>query len=182
MWFFTPKRFLISVIILMIVGLGAGLSLILRPTSPTTAQMFPAPSQTPTPLRKPSENWALSINHVDGFALYYPSEWQIIEKTEKKNASVFIAQALDGSKLRVWTAAFPVSFAVEGIRVGQEEVTVSGVKARQVQFEGVGKRTGILTDFVHKDRAVTVEVTVVGNESPPWSTFATFRDRFHFLE
>lgn len=181
MWFFTPKRFVISVVILMIVSTGAALSLVIRPTISTTAVVPSSPIPTPSLGAKPPENWALSINHTDGFAFYYPSEWQVMEKTEKKNASVFIAQAPDGSRLRIWTAAFPVSFAVEGTRVGQEEVMVGGVKAHQVQFEGAGNRTGILTDFVHKDRAVTVEVRVVGNESP-WSTFITFRDRFHFLE
>ncbi len=181
MWFFTPKRFLISVVVLMIASTGAALSLVIRPTQPTIATSEVAIAPSPSPLPQTPENWAIYANSLDGYAFYYPSHWQIVERTEKAKASAFIAEDNGGARLRVWTGAFPVSFAVAGDLVEDREVWIDGERARQRLYRDGVKRTGMLTDFVYNGLAVTVEFTVAHEEHDEWVSWNTFRDRFHFL-
>lgn len=165
----------------MIASTGAALSLVIRPTEPTTANSETVLAPYPSPVPKVPENWAIYINSLERYAFYYPADWEVTERSEKAQHSAFIAQSPDGGRVRVWSGAFPVSFAVSGELVDNQGILVDGVSAKQRLYRDGQKRTGVLTDFTRDGLAVTVEFTVGGETTDEWISWNTFRDRFHFL-
>lgn len=165
----------------MIVGIGAALSLMIRPPQPTTAESIIMVTPVPTPKLEPPKNWALYINTLESYAFYYPSDWELVERSEKARASAFEVKSSNGGNLRVWTAPFPVRFGVQGSLVTDGEIFLDGVKGHQKLYQDKNRQTALVTDFIHNGTAITLEFTILGEPEPEWKTWNIFRGHFHFL-